>query len=133
MLMNAKEESWTMLVKAHRRVQIEEMLSTGPPPLMQVNHITEFPVSNYDTNTIRACTNEVLVTLRDVIRHNPLLREHMQFLSARFDMSDPHHVCNFAASLTSADGTDLQEILEAFNLEARLKKVLTLLKKEVHL
>mmetsp|Transcript_3317 Transcript_3317/g.4795 ORF Transcript_3317/g.4795 Transcript_3317/m.4795 type:complete len:1045 (+) Transcript_3317:874-4008(+) len=130
---DAKMESWTLIVKAHRRIQIEEMVEKGPPPLVKVRHITEFPLHTFDTDMIRAYTNEVLATLRDVIRHNPLLREHMQFFSARFDMSDPHHVCNFAAALTSADGPDLQEVLEALNLEQRLKKVLTLLKKEVQL
>jgi len=130
-LASAREESWTLVVKAHRKISIEKMLDVGPPPLVKVNHISEFPLSNYDQDTIRAYTNEILASLRDVIKANPLLREHMQFFSTRFDMSDPHHVCNFAASLTSADGNELQEVLEAFNLETRLKKVLTLLKKEV--
>jgi len=133
MIASAKQESWTLVVKAHRRIQIEDVVNPGPPPLVKVHHISEFPLNTYDTDTIRAYTNEVLATLRDVIKHNPLLREHMQLFSTRFDMSDPHHVCNFAASLTSAEGTELQEVLEAFNLEKRLKKVLTLLKKEVQL
>merc|ERR1719446_1678639 len=40
MLEDAKEESWTMLVKAHRRIQIEKLLDKGPPPLVHVNHIS---------------------------------------------------------------------------------------------
>mmetsp|Transcript_11028 Transcript_11028/g.21550 ORF Transcript_11028/g.21550 Transcript_11028/m.21550 type:complete len:1097 (+) Transcript_11028:608-3898(+) len=130
---NAKEESWTLVVKAHRKIQLEEVLKEGPPPLVKVKHLTEFPVESYDRDTIRAYTNEVLSTLRDVIKANPLMREHLHFFSTRFDMSDPYNVCNFAASLTSADAEELQEVLEAFNLETRLKKVLSLLKKEVQL
>ncbi|GBG27417.1 Lon protease-like, mitochondrial [Hondaea fermentalgiana] len=130
---SAREESWTLVVKAHRKIQLEEILKEGPPPLVQVQHLTEFPLENFDRDVIRAYTNEVLSTLRDVMRTNPLMREHMHFFSTRFDMSDPYHVCNFAASLTSADGDELQEVLEAFNLETRLSKVLALLKKEAHL
>jgi len=128
-----KEESWTIVVKAHRRIQIEEIINPGPPPLVKVRHLNNPPLTSYDQDTIRAYTNEVVTTLRDVVKHNPLLREHMQFFSSRFDLTDPHHVCNLAASLTSADGNELQEILDAPTLDIRLPKVLSLLKKEVEL
>ena len=48
----------------------------------------------------------------------------------RTDASNPYLLADFAASLTSAEPLQLQEILETLNLETRLDKVLLLLKQE---
>lgn len=48
----------------------------------------------------------------------------------RTDASNPYLLADFAASLTSAEPHQLQEVLETLNLETRLDKVLLLLKQE---
>jgi len=46
-------------------------------------------------------------------------------------MDDPGRLADFAANLTSADGTELQRILETFDVRKRIDMVLVLLKKEL--
>ncbi|MHB8709124.1 MAG: endopeptidase La, partial [Desulfuromonadales bacterium] len=49
----------------------------------------------------------------------------------RSSMDDPGRLADFAANLTSADGNELQRILEAFDVRKRIDMVLVLLKKEL--
>tara|TARA_Y100000588_G_C13661609_1_gene672338 strand:+ start:58 stop:408 length:351 start_codon:yes stop_codon:yes gene_type:complete len=62
---------------------------------------------------------------------NPLYGEELKVFLQRFDASDPSSFADFAASLTSADAVDLQEVLETVPILERMQKVLLLLKKEL--
>ncbi len=65
-------------------------------------------------NEYKAYSQEIFTAIRDVVRLNPLLREHMQLrlLADGGDISDPHKLADFAAAMTSADGHLLQAVLE---------------------
>lgn len=82
-------------------------------------------------NMIKAYSNELLATLRDVLRLNPLFNEHVQYFSQRFDLKDPYRLTDMACALSTA-GTpeELQSVLEASQLEERMKQVLVLLRRE---
>ncbi|CAE7788788.1 unnamed protein product, partial [Symbiodinium microadriaticum] len=56
--------------------------------------------------------------------------EHLQEWASRLDFSDPFKLADFAASITSADGEDLQRVLRALEVEERLGIALELLNKE---
>lgn len=45
---------------------------------------------------------------------NPMFREHSQYYTSRVDMSNPYKLADFAASLTTAGGDELQQVLEVF-------------------
>ncbi len=80
----------------------------------------------------QAYTQEIFTAIRDVVKLNPLLREHIQLrlLADGGDMSDPHKLADFAAAMTSADGHLLQAVLEEKDLKERLRLALELLSKE---
>ncbi len=80
----------------------------------------------------QAYSQEIFTAIRDVVRLNPLLREHMQLrlLADGGDMSDPHKLADFAAAMTSADEHLLQAVLEEKDLKERLRLALELLSKE---
>lgn len=59
---------------------------------------------------VKALSNEVVGVIRDLVRMNPLFREQTQYFTARVDMGDPFKLADFAASLTTADGPELQEV-----------------------
>ncbi len=83
-------------------------------------------------NEYKAYSQEIFTAIRDVVRLNPLLREHMQLrlLADGGDISDPHKLADFAAAMTSADGHLLQAVLEENDLKERLRLALELLSKE---
>ncbi len=81
---------------------------------------------------MKAYSQEIFIAIRDIVRLNPLLREHMQLrlLADGGDMSDPYKLADFAAAMTSADGHQLQAVLEEKDLKERLRLALELLSKE---
>merc|ERR1711976_537393 len=79
---------------------------------------------------IRALSNEVLKTVRDIAQTNPLFRENVNFYPMRVDSNDPYRLADFAASLTTGSPEELQNVLEEKDPEARLQMALELLSKE---
>lgn len=51
-------------------------------------------------------------TVRELVKHNPLLQEMLAQWVARLDLTDPYRLADFATALTSGDGHDLQRVLE---------------------
>jgi ATP-dependent Lon protease len=72
---------------------------------------------------IKAYCNEIMSVLRDVVQLNPLFKEHMQYFAQRIDVTDPHKLADFAASVTTADAAELQRVLEEPDVEKRLNLV----------
>ena len=125
----------TVLLLAHRRVNLMSVDSLGPPIDVTISHWPRLdytgPMSSPD-DTIRALINEILSTIREVAQINPLFRENVQFFSGRLDANDPYRLADFAASVCSAGSNpeDLQAVLEEKDPEMRLHKALVLLSKE---
>ena len=118
-----------VLLLAHRRLEITTPAFGGPPLHVDVNHLSPEP---YDQNSdvVRAYTNEIMSTLKDVIASNPMFKEHLQFFMQRFSLQDPARLADVAASLTTQPAELLQEVLEAKDIVQRLELALVLLKKE---
>ena len=102
----------------------------GPPIDVTISHWPRLDYSG-GNDTIRALSNEVLTTIREVARLNTLFRESIQFFTMHLDPNDPYRLADFAASVCSA-GTpeDLQALLEEKDPEMRLHKALVLLSRE---
>jgi hypothetical protein len=65
------------------------------------------PLSS-DAVLVKALSNEVVSVIRDLVKANPLFREQTQYFTARVDLGDPFKLADFAASLTTAEGPELQ-------------------------
>jgi len=95
----------SVLLYTHRRLDLQSVESVGPPIDLTVSHWDRLqykPQSDSkEDDTIRALTNEVLSTIRDVAQMNPLFREHMQFFPNRIDPSDPYRLADFVATVTT--------------------------------
>jgi len=72
-------------------------------------------------------------TIKELLPLNPLYAEELRQFLDRFGPEDPSHLADFAASLTTSDKDQLQEVLEAFPLLLRMERVLVLLHKELEL
>ncbi len=83
------------------------------------------------TDALRAYAMAIINTIRELLPLNPLYNEGLKHYLQNFSPRDPSPLTDFAAALTSANGDDLQDILETVPLKPRMEKVLTLVRKEV--
>lgn len=121
-----------MLVMGHRRISLKSVESYGPPVLASVKHWGKLAVTE-QTNALKAYSNEIVSVAREIIKLNPLAQEQMQQWVSRVELTDPYKLADFAAVMTTADGEELQAVLEAADPEERLKLALDLLSKEKEL
>lgn len=120
-----------LILMGHRRINLSTVNSYGPPTIAEVKHWQK-PIVKANSTSIKAHTNEVLSLARELIKMNPLLQEQLQLhqWASRVDFNDPYRLADFATALTTAEGWELQKVLEAVDIEERLLIVLELLAKE---
>jgi len=84
---------------------------------------------------MKAVTNEIIKTIREIINLNTIYRESvLQLIQQGQKMVDnPVYLADLAASLTSASPAELQDILEHKSVDERLMLSLSLLKKELEM
>ena len=126
------EESATLLLLGHRRLRKLGTMKRDPL-VVQVEHLKD---EKFDANDdiIKATTNEVVATIKDLLKTNPLHKETLQYFAQNFnDFQDPPKLADLGASMCSADDAQLQRVLELLSVKDRLDATLELLKKEVEI
>jgi len=118
-----------LVVECMERFRVEEFLTVEVPLRARVTYHLE--TAYKDNIELRAYTVAIINTIKDLLKHNPLHEEELKLFLSRFGTSEPARLADFAASLTSADRAELQEVLETFPIFDRLKRVLTLLNREL--
>ncbi len=119
-----------LVVECLRRLRIEHFITNKNPIRVKARYRSE---TSYEDNiTLRAYTVAIINTIKELLKHNPLYEEELRLFSSRFDVNEPNRLADFAASLTTASREDLQDILETFPIFDRLKKVITLLNRELN-
>ncbi|MCW8889262.1 MAG: endopeptidase La [Sedimenticola sp.] len=120
-----------VLVECLQRFRIEQFVTKKNPFKAQVHYFTEETVSPNDE--IKAYAMAIINTIKELVPLNPLYGEELRIFLDRLGPDDPSHLADFAASLTTADRFQLQEILQEVELLPRMEKVLVLLHKELEL
>lgn len=125
----------TLTLLAHRRVDLLSVDEIGPPLRVNVKHwprLEYAPQPDQDI-TIRALSNEIISTIRQIAQMNPLFRESLNLFPMRFDANDPFKLADFAASISASGGAtaDLQAVLAERDPEQRLQLALVLLNREL--
>ncbi|KAL7631003.1 UNVERIFIED_CONTAM: hypothetical protein RMT77_018706 [Armadillidium vulgare] len=87
------------------------------------------------TEEIKALTQEIIKTIRDIIALNPLYRESVAQLLQQGErvIDNPVYLADLAASLTTGNPQELQSVLEEPKVQKRLLNALSILKKEFEL
>ncbi|CAG0913217.1 unnamed protein product [Notodromas monacha] len=87
------------------------------------------------TEEVKALTQEVIKTIRDIIALNPLYRESIQQMlhGGQRIVDNPVYLSDLGAALTGAEPRELQSVLEEQKIPERLMLALSLLKKEYEL
>ena len=111
-----------------KRFRISRWISKKIPYLVQVEYL-EPPEE--DKDKIKAYSHAIINTIKELLPLNPIFKEQLRVFLERFTPDDSSPLADFAALLTSADGGQLQDILETLPLTKRMEKVLLLLRKEI--
>jgi len=123
-------DNMTLTLLAHRRVDLQQVDDLGPPVQASISHWPLLEVPTAD-DTLRALSNEVISTIRQVAALNPLFREGLTVVPLRFDANDPLRLADFAASIcTASDAATHQAILASRDAHERLQLALELLNRE---
>ncbi|ACO77609.1 ATP-dependent protease La [Azotobacter vinelandii CA] len=110
------------------RVRIRGWLSRKPPYLVEV----DYPKSAQDPrDEVKAYGMALINAIKELLPLNPLYSEELKNYLNRFSPNEPSPLTDFAAALTTAPSTELQEVLDTVPVLKRMEKVLPLLRKEV--
>ncbi len=120
----------TFLAQGVKRFEIVEWLSETTPYLARIRYLND---SKANDDESKAYSIAILDAIKELIRLNPLFSEDLRQYLGRFSFSEAGLLADFAASITSADGYDLYEVLEAISVQSRMYLSLTLLRKELEI
>ncbi|EIW84492.1 ATP-dependent protease La [Coniophora puteana RWD-64-598 SS2] len=122
----------------------ESKVPPGPPQTsflhshaVSVVAVENLPTAPYnkDDQYIRAFMSELVSVFKDIAQLNPLFRDQITNFSihqsAANVFDEPDRLADFAAAVSSGGVQELQEVLEATQVEERLRRALLVLKKEL--
>ncbi|KEF30572.1 ATP-dependent protease La Type I [Marinobacter nitratireducens] len=110
-----------------QRFRIVQWLRRKPPYLVEVEYPTE---PEEDADELKAYTLAIISAIKELLRTNPLYGEEVKQYLSRFGPDDSSPLADFGASMTSAPGAELQDVLDTVPLLRRMEKVLLLMRKE---
>lgn len=111
-----------------KRFRVRQWISEQPPLRA---HVAYPEAPEEDEEALRAHAMAVIGAIKDLLPLNPLYGEELKQYLNYFSPNEPSPLADFAASLTTVGGGELQEVLETIPLLRRMEKVLFLLHKEL--
>ena len=118
-----------VMVGVLERFTIAEVLGEDPFITVRPDYVLEAEMD--DNDELRAYSLSIITAIKDLLQLNPLFKEELNLFLTRSNIRDPGRLADFAATMTTAGGQDLQEVLASFDVRSRIEKVLLLLKKEI--
>jgi ATP-dependent Lon protease len=128
-VMHLEEEGANILVNCMERCTLTNIVARDGFFYSEAKY--HFATELSGNAELKAYSLAIITTLKELVQINPLYSEEIKLFLNRSSMDDPGRLSDFAANLTSADGQELQKILEAFDVRKRIDRVLVLLKKEL--
>ena len=122
-----EEGTIQFIAQGVRRFRIEHWLRRTPPYLAEVSYPEE---PTEDREQLKAYTLAIISSIKELLRTNPLYGEEVKHYLSRFGPEDSSPLADFGAAITSAEGPELQDVLETLPLLHRMEKVLIMLRKE---
>jgi ATP-dependent Lon protease len=119
-----------IIVQVMERFEIIDFTSEDPIIRAKVEYITETGEEKSE-DELKAFSVSIINLIKELVQLNPLFKEELGLLMGRINLKDPATLADFAASMTTASGKELQEILETKNIKKRIEKALYLLRHEL--
>ena len=120
-----------VLMEGLQRFRVRQWINTAPPYSASVRYFPDRKEAQDDES--KAYAVAIINTIKELIPLNPLYGEELKVFLARSNPDRAALIADFAASLTSANKADLQEVLERTDLQSRLQWVMQLLHKELEI
>jgi len=119
-----------IIVQVMERFEIIDFLSEDPVFRAKVKYIhdTGGKKTEYE---LKAFSVSIINLIKELVQLNPLFKEELGLLMGRINLKDPATLADFAASMTTASGKELQEILGTMSIKERIEKALNLLRHEL--
>jgi len=116
------------IAQGMQRFKLEKWINGQAPFSASVS----YPVDHTrNTPEIKAYAMALIQAIKELIPLNPLYNEELKNFLNHFNLNDPSPLADFAAAITTAQGPDLQHILDTVDLQKRMELVLVLLHKEL--
>lgn len=122
-------EPLQIVVMAIERFQVKNIFFKNSIPYADVEYYRDQRVTV--TEEIKAYSIAIVDCIKELVTLNPLFKEGLSLIIERINVSDPSALADFAASMTTSSGPELQQILETLDVRERIEKVLVLLKNEL--
>ena len=118
-----------IMVGVLERFKITGVVSETPFITVRADYVIETEMA--DNDELRAYSLSIITSIKELLQLNPLFKEELNLFMSRSNIKEPGRLADFAAAMTTAGAKDLQDVLEAFSIRARIEKVLLLLKREI--
>lgn len=110
------------------RFEVEFVTSKRRPIVAEVSYPT---LPQEDPDELKGYAMSIVSLIKELVTANPLYSEELKQFLGHFNLNQPSPLADFAATITSAPGEQLQKALETVPLIARMTLVLELLRKEL--
>lgn len=128
--LDVEEASGQILVQGLDRFSVEEFTRFNPYIRARITVHSE---KEYRLNEeMKAYALAVIQAIKELMQYNPLFKEEIKLILNRTSLEEPGKLADFAASLTSVDKEQIQDILEEFRIKKRIDKSLMLLQEEIN-
>jgi len=119
-----------IIVQVLERFEIKEIDADDPVLKAKVEYLQDTGGQKTEYE-LKAFSVSIINLIKELVQLNPLFKEELGLLMGRINLKDPATLADFAASMTTASGKELQEILETRNIKTRIEKALNLLRHEL--
>lgn len=121
-------EHLQFIAQGVRRFVVDNWISDSAP----WRAVVDYPaIESVDSNEIKAYAVSLIQAIKELVTLNPLYNEEVKNFLTHFNLNQPSPLADFGAAITTADGDELQRVLDTFKLLPRLKHVTVLLRKEI--
>ena len=119
-----------IIVQVIERFKILEFISENPVNKAKVKYLQDTGGKKTEYE-LKAFSVSIINLIKELVQLNPLFKEELGLLMGRINLKDPATLADFAASMTTASGKELQEILGTMSIKERIEKALNLLRHEL--
>lgn len=88
---------------------------------------------NGQDDELKAYMLGIMNSVKELFKYNPMLQEELKLLMSQVSYDKPGILMDLISSTLKIENKHLQELLEAYDLKDRSRKLLTLLKKELEI
>ncbi|MDM8565266.1 endopeptidase La [Candidatus Halobeggiatoa sp. HSG11] len=125
------DDKLQVVIEGLQRFRVTKWQNSERPFIVKPKYYPEIPHDDEDVEEIKPYVLAVINTIKELLPLNPLYNEELKIFLQRSSPEEPSPLADFAASLTTANKSELQNILGTVHILKRLEKVLVLLNKEL--